>query len=86
MARNKRGLGQVAQTGQPEDLLETVFGTNPDTPRPPAAEKKVERVAKYFQLDRELVKAAKVYAAQHEMREVEVMEAALRSFLGKSDQ
>lgn len=59
-----------------EDLLGAVFGE--ETAKPKSA----KRVSKYMQLDRELVRAVKVYAAQNDLKEYEVMESALRQFLG----
>lgn len=47
--------------------------TEKDTPPAHAA----DRIAKYFRLDRAIVKRLKVYAAEHEMKEVQVIEKAL---------
>ena len=97
MASKKGGLGKVdvnAAVGK-EDLLASVFGDTKeektDTPRPAKAGKqkttnqgKSERVGKYFLLNRELAKAMKLFAVEHEMKEIEVIEASLRAFLKKS--
>ena len=93
MARKKGGLGQADAHAPSEDLLDSVFGAKEpkaDTPPPPqvkpsAAEKpeKADRVGKYFLLDRGLAKALKLYAVENDMKEIAVMEAALRAFLGK---
>lgn len=76
MARKKGGLGQMAKERN-EDLLGVVFGE--ETPK--SEPEKPARVSKYMQLDRELVRAVKVYAAQNDLKEYEVMESALRQFL-----
>lgn len=47
---------------------------------------KDNRVGKYFLLDRDLAKSLKLYAVQNDMKEIAVMEASLRAFLGKADQ
>lgn len=64
----------------------------PDTPPPPTAKgrgkaaSKPERVGKYFMLDKQLVKAMKLYAVEHDMREIAVIETALRRFLNQPAQ
>ena len=101
MARKKGGLGQAAPVEPQEDLLDTVFGApkseqkstlKTDTPPPAAAGKnndapkgKENRVGKYFLVDRDLAKALKLYAVQNDMKEIAVIEASLRAFLGKAD-
>ena len=42
-------------------------------------------MGKYFLIDRDLAKALKLYAVQNDMKEIAVMEASLRAFLGKAD-
>ena len=97
MARKKGGLGQSKAVEAPEDLLDTVFGgktsvekpTAPispqtDTPPPASAGKadpKKDKVGKYFLLDRSLAKALKLHAVQCEMKEISVIEEALREYL-----
>lgn len=88
MARKKGGLGSVAASTDPikEDLLSSVFGespagqTNREKPKanPPAGEDPDGKVAKYFRIDRTLAKRIKIYAAEHELREIQVIEKALR--------
>ena len=96
MARKKGGLGQAAPVEQPEDLLDSVFGapkpeSKTDTPPPvpqAAAGKgagKDNRVGKYFLIDRDLAKALKLFAVQNDMKEIAVIEASLRAFLGKTE-
>ena len=43
---------------------------------------KENRVGKYFLLDRDLAKAMKLFAVQNDMKEIAVIEAALRANLG----
>ena len=102
MARKKGGLGQAAPVEPQEDLLDTVFGASKpeakserDTPPPPAAtagkgketpKGKENRVGKYFLIDRDLAKALKLFAVQNDMKEIVVIEASLRAFLGKADE
>lgn len=79
MARKKGGLGTQTKE-KPEDLLDAVFG---DAEQKPEKEKpKPKRINKYMQLDRGLVRQLKVYAAENDMKEYEVMESALRQFFG----
>lgn len=98
MARKKGGLGQAAPVEQSEDLLDSVFGapkaalkpeaktdTPPPAPVKAAGKDKDNRVGKYFLLDRDLAKSLKLYAVQNDMKEIAVMEASLRAFLGKTD-
>ena len=96
MARKKGGLGQAAPVEQSEDLLDSVFGASKpesktDTPPPvPAAAAgkgtgKDNRVGKYFLIDRDLAKALKLFAVQNDMKEIAVIEASLRAFLGKTE-
>lgn len=101
MARKKGGLGQAAAVEEKEDLLDTVFGapkpeqkTDTPPPAPAAAGKatdqnpgkgKENRVGKYFLIDRDLAKAMKLFAVQNDMKEIAVIEASLRAFLGKND-
>ena len=99
MARKKGGLGQAAPVEQSEDLLDSVFGApkpeqkavqKTDTPPPATAGKspdkgKDNRVGKYFLIDRDLAKAMKLFAVQNDMKEIAVIEASLRAFLGKAD-
>lgn len=97
MARKKGGLGQAAPVDEKEDLLDTVFGApkseRPDTP-PPAPQAaagkgpntgKDNRVGKYFLIDRDLAKAMKLFAVQNDMKEIAVIEASLRAYLGFGD-
>ena len=101
MARKKGGLGQAAPVKQPEDLLDSVFGTpkpegKTDTPPPApqaaagkgkeAPKGKENRVGKYFLIDRDLAKAMKLFAVQNDMKEIAVIEASLRAFLGKHEE
>ena len=95
MARKKGGLGQVESVAQPEDLLDSVFGSKSvktDTPPPAPAGKtvpekadKAERVGKYFMLDKALAKSLKLYAVENDMKELAVIEASLRAFLNKPE-
>ena len=97
MARKKGGLGQAAAVEEKEDLLDTVFGApkpeskseqKADTPPPAPAGKgagKENRVGKYFLIDRDLAKALKLFAVQNDMKEIAVIEASLRAFLGKTE-
>ena len=93
MARKKGGLGQAAPVEQSEDLLDSVFGapkpeSKTDTPPPAPAGKgagKENRVGKYFLIDRDLAKALKLFAVQNDMKEIAVIEASLRAFLGKTE-
>lgn len=98
MARKKGGLGQAAPVEPQEDLLDTVFGAPKpegkiDTPPPaPAAAAgkgpntgKDNRVGKYFLIDRDLAKAMKLFAVQNDMKEIAVIEASLRAYLGFGD-
>jgi hypothetical protein len=91
MARKKGGLGQVETVTPPEDLLDTVFGKPRPEENPPAQASgnppaKKDRVGKYFLLDRALAKRLKLYAVQHDLKEVAVIEASLRAFLEKAGQ
>lgn len=89
MARKKGGLGSLQPAAEKEDLLDSVFGGSKvetqgkDTPPPPAQAAEEEKVAKYFKLDREVVRKLRVYAAMNDMKEVHVIENALRVFLGE---
>ncbi len=96
MARKKGGLGQAAPVEPQEDLLDSVFGAKPeqqtDTPPPAPAGKckdtpkgKENRVGKYFLIDRDLAKSLKLYAVQNDTKEIAVIEASLRAFLGKAE-
>ena len=81
-------------------MLDSVFGASKqkpetDTPPPPAAaagkgkeapKGKENRVGKYFLIDRDLAKALKLFAVQNDMKEIAVIEASLRAFLGKTDE
>ena len=70
----------------------------PETDTPPpapqaAADKdkeapkgKENRVGKYFLIDRDLAKAMKLFAVQNDMKEIAVIEASLRAFLGKHEE
>ena len=91
MTRKKGGLGQIATVEEKEDLLDSVFGApapelKPEAkPAPAAADTatgKENRVGKYFLLDRDLAKAMKLFAVQNDMKEIAVIEAALRAYLG----
>lgn len=82
MARNKKGLGTLADDG---DLLGKVFGEgegHEEAARPARAEKE-ELVPKYFKLDKALVKRLKIYCITRERSEKDVVTAALTSFLEK---
>lgn len=86
----KKGLGQPSAPDTPEDLLDSVFGAPAPspaqgTPAPASTEQKKQRVAKYFQLDRELVKKLKVYAAQNDLKEQEVIDKALRLLFSQAE-
>lgn len=91
MARNRKGLGTLAEDG---DLLGKVFGdfgedeeaATPDKPAKrgrPARPEKEELVAKYFKLDKALVKRLKIYCITRDRSEKDVITAALTSFLEK---
>lgn len=88
MARNKKGLGTLADDG---DLLGKVFGEDeeaatPDKPAKrgrPARPEKEELVAKYFKLDKELIKRLKIFCITRDLSEKDVVMAALTSFLEK---
>ncbi|WP_300774891.1 hypothetical protein [uncultured Desulfovibrio sp.] len=88
MARNKKGLGTLAEDG---DLLGKVFGEDeeaavPDKPAKrgrPARPEREELVAKYFKLDKALVKRLKIYCITRDRSEKDVITAALTSFLEK---
>ena len=94
MAR-KGGLGQAKTAEQPEDLLDSVFGGKApaktpdgktDTPPPAPAGKadpKKDKVGKYFLLDRNLAKILKLHAVQYDMKEIAVIEEALREYFGR---
>ena len=95
MARKKGGLGQGTAVEEKEDLLDSVFGapkheTRADTPPPApvtaAGKGKDNRVGKYFLIDRDLAKSLKLFAVQNDMKEIAVIEASLRAFLGKADE
>lgn len=43
--------------------------------------KKPDRISKSYRLSRDLVKQVKIYAAEHDLRLSEVIEAALEEFL-----
>jgi hypothetical protein len=43
-------------------------------------------VGKYFLLDRALAKKLKLYAVEHDLKEVAVIEASLQAFLEKAGQ
>lgn len=82
MARNKKGLGTLAEDG---DLLGKVFGEgegHEEVARPARAEKE-ELVPKYFKLDKALVKRFKIFCIENELSEKDVVTAALTSFLEK---
>ena len=90
MARNKKGLGTLAEDG---DLLGKVFGegeeaATPDKPAKRGRPEKVERereelVPKYFKLDKALVKRLKIFCISNELSEKDVITRALVSFLEK---
>lgn len=84
MSSKKGGLGKGAK----QDGLSALFGENrenPDIPSPatkePEGTPKQDRVAKHFMLDRKLAKQIKLYAVENEMKELAVIELALRRFL-----
>lgn len=93
MARKKGGLGSVASASPEleEDLLSSVFGetgqANREKPKAkaPAAEDPDGKVAKYFRIDRALAKRIKIYAAEHELREIQVIEKALHLLFEKGE-
>lgn len=88
MPRKKGGLGQPVAPDTPEDLLDTVFGApapSKGADTPPTSETKPKRLPKYFQVDRDLVKKMKVYAVEHDLKEQDVIEKALRLLFAHSE-
>jgi hypothetical protein len=87
MPRKKGGLGKMDVADKPADLLDSVFGVK--TPQGEKAAspspEKGERVGKYFLLDRALAKSLKLYAVQHDLKEIAVIEASLRAYLANAD-
>lgn len=88
MTKGRKGLGTLAEDG---DLLGKVFGEDeeaaaPDKPAKrgrPARLEREELVAKYFKLDKALVKRLKIYCISNELSEKDVITRALVSFLEK---
>ena len=90
MARNRKGLGTLAEDG---DLLGKVFGEDEETATPDKPAKRgrparpeieqEELVAKYFKLDKALVKRLKIFCIERELSEKDVVTQALTSFLEK---
>ena len=92
--RKKGGLGVIAANTArhgPEDPLDTLFGggasagkqsTPPDTAAPAKAgdqaKAKLEKAS--FQIDRELAVKLRVYAAQKELKQYQIIDMALRKF------
>lgn len=95
MPNNKKGglgngkTGANIDASDDADLLDSVFGEatargkEEDTPPPLVLgkSKKAERIAKHFMIDRQLAKEIKLYAVENDMKEIEVIDLALRSFL-----
>ena len=86
------GAAKLEQKSEPKSVRQPM--SQKDTP-PPAPTKDAEksagkgkdnRVGKYFLIDRDLAKSLKLYAVQNDMKEIAVIEASLRAFLGKSDE
>ncbi len=48
---------------------------------PKSSEGKAERVGKFFQLDKQLAKQIKIFAIEHDKKEIAVIEEALRYYL-----
>lgn len=83
MARNKKGLGTLADDG---DLLGKVFGDGGESranAAPPKGKGEKEETAKYFKLDKELIKRLKIFCITRDLSEKDVVTAALTSFLEK---
>lgn len=90
-------LDTVFGAPKPEPKPESKPAFQKDTPPPaPAAaasvaDKKLgkgkeNRVGKYFLIDRDLAKSLKLFAVQNDMKEIAVIEASLRAFLGKAEE
>lgn len=86
MSHNKKSAlgGAPVVPEVKEDLLAKVFGdkTKADTPPRPSGTKP-DRVAKYFQIDRQLAKELKLFAIENGMKDFEVIEKALINLFGK---
>lgn len=88
MTKGRKGLGTLAEDG---DLLGKVFGEDEEAAIPgkpakrgrPARPEREELVAKYFKLDKALVKRLKIYCITRDRSEKDVITAALTSFLEK---
>ena len=68
------------ETDTPPPAPQAAAGKGKEAPKG-----KENRVGKYFLIDRDLAKAMKLFAVQNDMKEIAVMEASLRAFLGKAD-
>ena len=83
-------LDTVFGAPKPESKSEQKADTPPPAPAKDgeknASKGKENRVGKYFLIDRDLAKAMKLFAVQNDMKEVAVIEAALRAYLGKADE
>lgn len=84
MPNKKGGLGNGNTgnnlvTNDDADLLDSVFGEA--TAQPLDKDKKIERIAKHFMIEKQLAKEIKLYAVENDMKELEVIDLALRSFL-----
>ena len=85
-------LDSVFGAPKPEAKPKSERDTPPPAPQA-AADKgkeapkgKENRVGKYFLIDRDIAKSLKLYAVQNDMKEIAVIEASLRAFLGKTDE
>ena len=70
-----------SETDTPPPAPQTAAGKGKEAPKG-----KENRVGKYFLIDRDLAKALKLFAVQNDMKEIAVIEASLRAFLGKADE
>lgn len=84
-ARNARGLADghaSCPSGRtPPPAPQAAAGKGKEAPKG-----KENRVGKYFLIDRDLAKAMKLFAVQNDMKEIAVIEASLRAFLGKHEE
>ena len=70
-----------AKTDTPPPAPQAAVGKGKEAPKG-----KENRVGKYFLIDRDLAKAMKLFAVQNDMKEIAVIEASLRAFLGKHEE
>ena len=70
-----------SETDTPPPAPQAAAGKDKDAPKG-----KENRVGKYFLIDRDLAKAMKLFAVQNDMKEIAVIEASLRAFLGKHEE